>query len=629
MGGRFGARHLSRRSCPFPRPARFTDQKRKNAPVLFGLVKLVLRVALGLGFALGIYLGLIWYQVSQLDDAGLRAALTRPLMLVQVTREGIGLAECNCSRTLRDDEIPQVVRTALVSTEDRRFYDHGGVDPIALLRAAATGFAEGGSTLTQQLAKSAITGDYDLVQRKIHEAMYAWRIEELFSKDDILRLYLSRVKFGMARGVPIFGLRDAAQVYFGVDPIQLDTAQAALLVGMLKATTTYHPISNPDDAASRALTVVNLMRRDGAIPPDRRIDIASALPQSYRASPGRDRFVEDHLLSEFRSLGFESEPGWYRIVTSIDPIAQYQARLVVGTEMAARRASRARRAALVTLDREGRILALFGGRDYANSAFNIATLGARQAASTAKLATYLAALEAKWQPDWAVRDEQDALAGPFVPRNADDRYLGKIRMDTCFAQSRNVCTMFLAQDIGMRAVSDMSTRLGLTAKDTAGSAIVLGAAETTLMRNTAAYAAMTAGGRVPQPRAIRAVLGAFGRVHFDDPPERSRSVASPTSVDAMRRMLRKAVTEGTGRNADFTGGRAYGKTGTSQENRDAWFVGFTADDLTTGVWVGPREGQTMRNVSGGVLPARIFGRYNRNLVERFRDYSRGIVPLRR
>ncbi|APX88622.1 hypothetical protein BV394_01835 [Brevirhabdus pacifica] len=597
--------------------------------MIFGLVKLLLRVGLGLSLALGIYLGLIWYQVTRLDDAGLRAALSRPLMLVQVTPQGLGLAECNCNRTLRDDEIPLMVRDALVATEDRRFFDHGGVDPIALVRAAATGFAEGGSTLTQQLAKSALTGDYDLIQRKIHEAMFAWRIESLYSKDDILRLYLSRVRFGSIRGVPVFGLRDAAEVYFGVEPADLSLAQSALLVGMLKATTTYQPIEHPQAAAGRALTVVNLMRRAGHIPASLRVDIAAALPDGPRKRPARDRFIEDHLLAEFRELGFDSKPGWYRIVTSLDPIAQYQARLVVEGEMSERRASGARRAALVTLDREGRIVALYGGRDYGRSTFNIATQGERQAASTAKLATYLAALEARWQVDYAVQDSRDALTGPFEPRNADDRYLGSIRMDQCLAQSRNVCTMFLAQDVGMRRISEMAARLGMVAKGTPGSSVVLGAAETTLLRNTAAYSSLTAGGRVPHPRAIRAVLGAFGRVHFGAPPERSRAVASPTSIDAMRRMLRMAVTEGTGRNADFVGGRAFGKTGTSQENRDAWFIGFTADDLTTGVWIGPAEGKTMRGISGGDLPARIFSRYNRNLVERFRDYSEGAPSLSR
>jgi penicillin-binding protein 1A len=596
--------------------------------VLAAAVNLVLRILLGLSIAAAVYVGLILWKVVQMDDETLRAALNRPLMLVEVTRDGIGHSACNCNRTLRADEVPDLVAEALVAVEDHRFYQHGGVDPWALARAAAGGFAEGGSTLTQQLAKGAVTGNYDKLQRKIHEAFFAWRIEKMYDKPDILRLYLSRVMFGMKDGVPIFGLRDAARVYFGRAPKDLTVAQTALLVGLLKASTTYNPVENPEAAAGRARIVLSRMVSQ-SVEVDTPIDVEAALPRSYKASPRRDRFLEDHLMAEFVELGFSDRPGWYRIVSTIDPIAQYQARRVIAAELGRRRRDGARRAALVTLDREGRILALYGGRDYRRSAFNIATQGERQAASTAKLATYLAALEEGWKAHYAVMDDPAALAGEFTPRNSDGRYRGRIRMDRCFAESRNVCTMYLAQDLGMRQVSRMSARLGLTVEGTPGQSIVLGAAETTLMRNTAAYAALTNGARVPDPRAIGAVLGAYGRVHHQAAPPVGRAVAAPESTDAMRRMLRLAVTEGTGREAGFAGGRAFGKTGTSQENRDAWFIGFTGEDITTGVWVGPEEGGRMRNISGGDLPAQIFGRYNRNLIERFRDYAAGRRPLSR
>ncbi len=571
----------------------------------------------------------LWLIVQAVDRDSFRAALTQPLFLAAVNDTGDIQIECICDRTLRADEIPDHVVHALVATEDRRFYSHIGFDPKGMARAALTGFNQGGSTLTQQLAKQSFTGADRDMARKLFELYFALRIEAQFEKDDILRLYLSRVNFGYVRGAPVNGLRDAARTYFGKPPARLSLAESALLVGMLKAPTTYHPINRPDAAIARGETVLRLMRDTGTLGAGIRVNLKGALPKGPQASPSRHRFLEDYARDELRRLRPDLSPGNYRLISSIDPIAQYQAVRVVEAEIAKRPKDRVARAALVTLTQDGRIIAMLGGRNYRASTFNVAAWGNRQAASTAKIATYLAALDKGWEPDWAVFDDPTRLTGPFKPRNSDGRYIGRTRLDTCIAQSRNVCTMYVAETIGMGTVSTMSARLGLTEDGTPGRSIVLGAAETTLIRNTAAFSALSDRGRVAEPRMLRTVLARKGLILARSRPERGPPIASDQVVAKMRGLLAGVVEGGTGSNARVPGTVVHGKTGTSQNNRDAWFVGFINEGITTGIWVGPSEGGTMANVAGGDLPARIFARYNRNLLERFQDHASGAFPLRR
>ncbi len=572
---------------------------------------------------------LFWLAIQAVDRDSFRAALTQPLFIVKIKPGEEPGIECICDRTLRADEIPDHVIDALIATEDRRFHSHIGFDPRGMARAARSGFREGGSTLTQQLAKRTFTGSDRDLARKMFELFYALRIEALFGKDDILRLYLSRVNFGNDGGNPINGLRAAARAYFGKAPQSLTLAEGALLVGMLKAPTTYHLMDNRERAIARAETVVRLMKDTGAPAEPTAVDLKSAAPRAWQARPIRHRFLEDLAKAEFLALSPNPAPGTYRLVSSIDPIAQYQARRVVEAEIARRPKDRVAQAALMTLGPEGRILAMLGGRNYRLSTFNVAMRGDRQAASTAKIATYLAALDNGWEPDWRVYDDPDRLTGPVKPRNSDGRYIGATRLDTCIAQSRNVCTMYIAETIGMASVSAMSARLGLTPEGTPGRSIVLGAAETTLARNTAAFAAISGDGQVVDPRMLRLVLKRNGLIAHRQSPPKGPAVTNDDVLAKMRGLLAGVVGGGTGANAALAETVVHGKTGTSQNNRDAWFVGFIGEGITTGIWVGPVEGGTMANVAGGDLPARIFARYNRNLLERFQDHAAGTFPLSR
>ena len=309
--------------------------------------------------------------------------------------------------------------------------------------------------------------------------------------------------------------------------------------------------------------------------------------------------------------------------TPSDEDAQAQAQRIVARDMIDYRSRGVTRAGLLTLDPKGRVLAMVGGQDFVASNWNLAFQARRQAASTAKIATYLAALEAGWGPEAIVMDDPEAIASKFVPRNVDGRYRGRIMLQDCLRESRNVCTLWLAEQVGLEKIAAMASRLGLHDDAVPGSAIVLGAAETTMPRIAAAYLAISNGGDLHRPHVLRAVLGQNGKVLYRADDEPDRQVISTVNAQRMRALLAGVTADGgTGDAAQFKGGRAYGKTGTSQENRDAWFAGFTDLGIVTTVWTGPDEGKLMRHVGGGQLPAEIFADFNVNLVERFEGYIR-------
>lgn len=601
-------------------------------------------LAFGLTLGFGT-LGLAWLEVRKLDDETLRDALNRPVLHAWIDR-GAGTLRvvpdgCVCDRTLRADEVSDTVKDALVATEDRRFRAHGGIDPTGLARALAVNAREiaaslaagrapsfeGGSTLTQQLAKVALTGAERGLRRKAVEALLALRLEALYDKDDILRLYLSRIEFGRIRGIPVFGLRDAAQVYFGRAPGNLTLEQVAILVGMANGPALYHPIRNPDNAAARAGVVIARMRSEDVLPREPRGRLRDHMPARHVAVPLRDRYVEDMLAAEFLAAARAREmpEGFYRVVGTIDSVAQFRAQQFTVEEISKAAPRKVARGALVTLDPEGRILALVGDVNYRRSSFNIAAQGERQAASTAKVATYLAALEAGWTADSIVRDDRAALRGPFRPRNDDRRYKGAIALSVCLRESRNVCTYWLAEQVGFEAVAGMAERIGLTLRREPGRSVVLGAAETTPLRMAAVFAALANGGRKVAPRLLKHVIGPYAVHPVGDRVTAVPLGLKPGTVPAIRALLRQVVTRGTGRAAAFAGADSFGKTGTSQNYRDAWFAGFTTDDITTVVWVGPAEGGAMLGVTGGSLPARIYARFNLSLVERFHGYKTGGV----
>lgn len=563
------------------------------------------------------------HVANSISDAGLIEVLRAPQLVVQFSDDGVvEHLDCNCTLPLSEQDISEAMKAAVLSIEDHRFYEHFGFDAIGILRAFSRNllhmsFAEGGSTITQQLIKNHFFGPERSPVRKVAEVLLAMRAERQLSKDEILRLYLGRAAFGNVRSRTVRGLREAARVYFGKRPVDLSLAEAAVLAGMLKAPNRYHPFNATEEATRRAAVVAERMRALGHHAPNAD-SLRSVSKQLQTRDPelprSRVRFFEDFALRELRQLDIVNNGGTYKVVLTLDPLMQAAAERVLAAEMTKAKGRGASRAALVSLDTTGQLRALVGGLDYAASQFDLATLAWRQGASTEKLATYVTALEMGWTINRPVYDDPGKLLGR-APKNADGRYLGQIPLWRCFAESRNVCTTWLAQQLGYRNVAATAIRLGLVPSAPQPSAIILGAAETTLVRTTAAYATIASLGTHVDAHSITHVFASDGTtLHKRDQTVPEKKVSQRVARD-MTELLRRAVVLGTGRAAAHRA-KSYGKTGTSQASRDAWFVGFTDRGLTTGIWVGPDEGRSMWGISGGTVPDRIWRRYNASIEPR-------------
>ena len=502
------------------------------------------------------------------------------------------------------DDLPAYVPQAFLAIEDRRFYHHWGVDPRGVARALwhnirSHGVREGGSTITQQLAKNAFLDNDRTAGRKLREATIAFWLEAWLSKKEILTRYLSNAYFGDN----VYGLSAASRHYFGVSPAGLSVGQAAMLAGLVKAPSRLAPTGNPEGALRRMRVVLGAMVAAGFLPADR----AEAVRDPHiRAADGgalpSGTYFADWVLPAARDRAGEirSES---TVETTLDPRLQRTA------ERAVRSAGLARaQAALVAMRPDGRVVAMVGGRDYAASPFNRATQARRQPGSAFKLFVYLAALRSGMTPDSIVDDTPIEIAG-WRPRNADGRYQGPITLRQAFARSSNVAAVRLTQKVGVSAVIKAARDLGVSTPLAHEASIALGTQTMSLLELTAAYAAV-AEGRYP--------VGARGLARPDEDASTDgggvggwlsswtgRQHDLPEAIHAgMLDLLRASISGGTGRQANLPI-EAFGKTGTTQDSRDALFVGF-ARDLVVGVWVGDDDNKPNPGLSGGGVPARIW-----------------------
>lgn len=490
--------------------------------------------------------------------------------------------------------LPDHVVQAFLAIEDRRFYDHWGIDPRAIARAVwsnlTTGRTEGGSTITQQLAKFTFLTPERSLTRKAREALIAFWLEAWLTKDEILERYLSNAYFGDNT----YGLRAASLHYFYRQPEKLTPGQAAMLAGLVQAPSRLAPTKNFGLAEKRMRLVLQSMvaagylgEREAAAIPTPVLDVRTrnALPTGT--------YFADWALPEARKL---SDVGYARqtITTTLDSRLQAAARHAVG-----RAALGSAQVALVAMRRNGEVVAMVGGRDYATSLFNRATQARRQPGSTFKLFVYLAALREGWKPDDVI-ENGPIETGSYRPRNASGSYTATITLEDAFAQSSNVAAVRLLGKLGAQPVIATARDLGVTAPLPEGDpSLALGTASMTLLELAAAYAGV-AGNRYPvTPRAFPAEeRGLLDKV-FD-----RRARFSPDVHANIERMLRSAVNDGTGRAAMLSVPN-FGKTGTSQHHRDALFVGY-AGDLVAAVWVGNDDNSPLDGVSGGGLPARVW-----------------------
>ena len=499
-------------------------------------------------------------------------------------------------------EMSPYIPKAVIAIEDRRFMNHYGVDPIGLARAmvanvVAGRMVQGGSTLTQQLAKNLFLKPERTLERKVQEVLLAVWLEHKYSKDQILELYLNRVFFGSNA----YGVEAASRRYFGKSAREVTLQEAAVLAGLLKAPSRLSPARDPEAANARAQLVLAAMRDTGAI---NDADMTTALSaDTIRAASywtGSENYVADRVMDDIISLVGEVKDDLV-VHTTVD------LRLQRAAETAIRKAIitngkklRVKEGALVAVDSTGAVRALVGGVDYAKSQFDRASTAKRQPGSAFKPFVYLAALEAGYTPETIVND-QPVRFGKWTPENYKDKYYGPVSLTTALSKSLNSVAAQLAMQVGPGKVVETAMRLGVASPLTNNASIALGTSDVTPLEMTAAYAAFANGGLQAPPRLIELVTTANGKTVYENQDVGKARVINASLAAMMNQMMSVTVTDGTAKKAAFNWPSA-GKTGTTQNSRDAWFIGYTAH-MTAGVWFGNDDGAPMKDVTGGSLPA--------------------------
>lgn len=518
-------------------------------------------------------------------------------------------------------QISPVLIEALIATEDRRFYQHQGVDPIGIARALVTnvkshGVQEGGSTLTQQLARNIFLSQERSIQRKVKEALLALKLEQQLSKDEILELYLNNVYFGEGA----YGVGAASNIYFGKSPKALSKSEAALLAGLPQAPSLYSPFSNPNLAKKRRDEVLeNLVETE-------KITAAQAnaisrqglyLNPNGRGLSSSDRapFFNRYVIREVQDiLGLDEQAFWQqglKVQTTLDPRAQ----AIAETQLrqlnnAYGRSRKAQQAALLSLDSRGGMIAYVGGKNFAVSQFDRVSQAHRPAGSLFKIFVYTTAIEQGVTPLTVFKDTPVQF-GNWEPENYDKRHHGYMTVAKALVQSNNVIAVKLLQMLTPQAVAQTAKRMGVESQMQPNLSLALGAADVTLKEMTGAFSVFSQNGIYREPYAIESIVDKSGRILYQHSPD-ERQVLQRLPRDTMVAMMKGVVLYGTGR-AALLGRDVAGKTGTSDDYRDAWFIGFTPE-ITTGVWVGNDDNSKMPGLTGGSLPARIWRAYMSRLL---------------
>ncbi|ODT06311.1 MAG: penicillin-binding protein [Mesorhizobium sp. SCN 65-20] len=499
-------------------------------------------------------------------------------------------------------EMSPYIPQAVMAIEDRRFYSHFGVDPIGLARAVSQRvihgrFTQGGSTLTQQLAKNLFLTPDRTLERKVQEVLLALWLEQKHTKDQILEMYLNRVYFGSGS----YGVEAASRRYFGKSARDVTLSEAALLAGLLKAPSRLSPARDPKASEARTQLVLAAMRDQGMIG-EQELATAMSAPATRVASfwTGSENYVADRVMEELPGLIGEVRSDII-VDTTVDmtlqDLAEKSIRRLIDENGQKLNVSQG---ALVSIDNSGAVRAMVGGYDYSTSQFDRASEARRQPGSAFKPFVYLAAVEQGRTPD-SIRNDAPIQIGKWTPENYNGKYFGRVTLKTALAKSLNSVAAQLAMEVGPTAVVEAAQRMGIESELQPNVSISLGTSEVTPLELTAAYVPFANGGYRPQVHIIQRVTAADGSVLYENTAGGGPRVISPEVVGMMNAMMTGAVEEGTAKKAAFAWPAA-GKTGTSQNSRDAWFVGYTAN-LTTGVWFGNDDGKPMKRVTGGALPA--------------------------
>jgi 1A family penicillin-binding protein len=508
---------------------------------------------------------------------------------------------------LAPQDLPENLVHAIVAIEDRHFYAHSGFYLPSIVRAAirnlqSGGTREGGSTITQQLARIMYLSPERTFRRKVQEALLTIWLEHRLSKEEILTRYLNTAYFGAG----VYGADAAAKRYFGKPARELSLSEAAMLAGLVRAPSSLAPTRNLEGARARAALVLDAMVACGTLSPEQGA-VARGNPATLRVPPdnpiGTNYFIDFLGLEAKRLAGSGSD---LKVRGTLDLNLQAFAEEVITRRLKAEgRGKNVSQAALIAMAPDGAILAMVGGRDYNESQFNRAVQAKRQPGSLFKLFVYLAALEKGFNPEMTVVDRPVAI-GDWEPENYGGHFRGAVTLRTAFANSLNSVAVQLASSIGVQSVIDMAHKLGVQSELPAVPSLALGSADVSLIEMTRAFAAIAANAETIEPYAVRSIRKGEQTV-YDHPRSAFQSPGNPGARAAMRDLLASVIREGTGRAARVNGALG-GKTGTSQEYRNAWFVGFT-NDIVVGVWVGNDDNSPMKGVVGGDIPARIWGEF--------------------
>lgn len=578
-------------------------KKSRRSSKRAGKFYLVLKIC-GIGFALLVfYLGFCLITLPDMDAAINRTRLPSTTILAENGNEVQSFGTVY-SEIIRSEELPQYVIDAIVWTEDRRFYEHFGFDVVSFTRAMITNlfagrFAQGGSTLTQQVAKNLFLTNKKTINRKTQELLLAFWLEHKFTKEQILTLYLNRVYFGNGA----YGIEAASQKYFQKTSRDLNILEAAVLAGMLKAPSRYNPIASKTRALERAKVVLNIMRENNLLSnKDYLRALEMPLGDEKPSKVKNGAYFADFALSEISARIGEQESDIYAL-TTLDQDLQEKASAILQKEIAAAKDKNVSQGAVVILDKNGAVRALVGGVNYNQSQFNRAVQALRQPGSAFKFFVYLTAIHQGLTPKDIIEDKP-LIIKDWRPENHDKKYYGEVTLREAFAKSLNLASIRLAQKVGVKQIAQLAKKLGISTPLENDLSLALGTSSVRVIDMAAAYATVANGGFAVFPYSVEEIYTNDGFQLYQRDSDENRRLLSEEETILMKKLMREVLKTGTGRSAAL-GREAFGKTGTSQDHRDAWFVGFD-DNLICAVWIGNDDNSPMKGVYGSGLPAKIW-----------------------
>ncbi|BBK33790.1 penicillin-binding protein 1A [Allostella humosa] len=557
-----------------------------------------------------------WYAYDLPDTRNLAGVERRPsVTLLAVDGSVMATFGDVHGEAVQLRDLPSHMPAALLATEDRRFYQHFGVDLLGVARAIyqnirAGRVVEGGSTITQQLAKNLFLTQDRTTRRKVQEALLAFWLERRFTKDEILTIYLNRIYFGSGT----YGIDAAARRYFAKPATKLSLYEAAVLAGLPKAPSRLNPLRDPDLAAARAGEVLDNMVEAGFLTRNEAEAAKTNRSQLARVSgPSQgNRYFADWAMEQVAGYVGQATDD-LTVVTTFQPRMQGLAEWAVANGLSVEGAKGGvGQAALVAMAPDGGVQAMVGGRDYAESQFNRAAQAQRQPGSSFKPFVWLAALESGWRAETLVVD-QPVRVKNWSPKNFNGRYLGEMSLADALAQSINTVAVQLVQRIGVERVIAVAHRMGITSELGRDASLALGTSEVSPVELAGALAPLANDGNGAIPYGIREIRDRTGRILYRRSGSGPGRVVQADYAAEMNRMLSGTIERGTARAANI-GRPAAGKTGTTQDHRDAWFVGWTPD-LVAVVWVGNDDGQPMKGVTGGSVPATIWRAFMQEAVK--------------